>query len=213
MYTTPKTWCWPYSRACDCSPQNPLQSVSFIGRLQVFCGYMRATAYFYNHMAAIRWQLGVGHPPDLLLDIPFLLLAWLTISVGHKSYRPLVSHASCHEDDSHRYPRHPSVCTSGLGMAAMRHSPTLGAMTVVVSLSGYAIINILSQTRLQQSEDQLLESQNLLKQAASIDPLTGGGNRRAFDQTLAREWEQAGRTNAGAVAPGHRCGSLQAGER
>jgi diguanylate cyclase (GGDEF)-like protein len=82
-----------------------------------------------------------------------------------------------------------------IGIAAPRHA-LLGAVSIVGGLAGYALRNVLSQTHLEQSEEQLRASRETLEKAAFNDTLTGVGNRRAFDRIFEREWERARRDNA-----------------
>jgi len=157
------------------------------------CAYSIATG-FYNHVAVIRWQLNMGSSLDVLIDLPLMILAGFAL------------HASAHVGRWSRYVSRSTMMTiqAGisvslplvllvLGVLAIGHSPFEGMVSIVGSLAGYGLRNVLCQVRLRESEDELLESRRIFERAAMIDPLTGVGNRRAFDQALIREWHRADR--------------------
>jgi diguanylate cyclase (GGDEF)-like protein len=161
------------------------------------CGFLwvySIEAAFYNHVVAIRWQFDTGTPWDAMTVLPFLILAGITfLAPGHGLQRPsYVSRSAVRLIQAGISVSLPLVLLT-LGVIAIGHSPILGAISIVGSLAGYGLRNMLSQAQLLESEDQLLESRKVLERAALIDPLTGVGNRRAFDQTLEREWHRAHR--------------------
>jgi diguanylate cyclase (GGDEF)-like protein len=164
---------------------------------RTLCGFLwvyAIEAAFYNHMVAIRWQLDAGTPWDAVTVLPFLVLAASTfLAPGHPLLRPsYVSRSAVRMIQAGISVSLPLVLLT-LGVIAIGHSPVLGAISIVGSLAGYGLRNMLSQAQLLESEDQLLESSRVLERASLIDPLTGVGNRRAFDQTLEREWSRAHR--------------------
>lgn len=149
---------------------------------------------FYNHMAVIRWQLNPGHPVDAVVDIPFLLLSGITLGTSERAVRwsRMVTRSTTRliqAGISFSLP----LLLLGLGIVALAHSTFIGVVSIVGSLVGYGLRNTLFHARLLESEDELLESRSALERAALIDPLTGVGNRRAFDRTLEREWSRADR--------------------
>jgi diguanylate cyclase (GGDEF)-like protein len=164
---------------------------------RTLCGFLLAyliTSCFYNHLMVIRWQLTPGNPLDCVIDVAFLLLAGITFTAS--------DHPS--SGDIHVTRRAIRMIQAGisislplalllLGILIVGHSPVVGVISVVGSMVGYGLRNTLCHIRLLDSEDELRESRGLLEKAALIDPLTGVGNRRAFDQALEREWRRAER--------------------
>jgi diguanylate cyclase (GGDEF)-like protein len=149
---------------------------------------------FYNHMAVIRWQINTGHPVDAVVDIPFLLLSAITLGTPEQAVRwsRIVTRSTTRliqAGISFSLP----LLLLGLGIVALAHSTFIGIVSIVGSLVGYGLRNTLFHARLLESEDELRESRRVLEKAALIDPLTGIGNRRAFDRTLKREWRRADR--------------------
>jgi diguanylate cyclase (GGDEF)-like protein len=149
---------------------------------------------FYNHMAVIRWQLDTGHPVDVVVALPFLLLAGITLGTPEHAVRwsRIVTRSSTRLIQSGISFSLPLLLL-GLGIVPLTHSTVVGIVSVVGSLVGYGLRNTLLHARLLESEDELIESRRVLERAALIDPLTGIGNRRAFDRTLEREWSRADR--------------------
>ncbi|MFZ0500446.1 MAG: GGDEF domain-containing protein [Steroidobacteraceae bacterium] len=164
---------------------------------RTLCGFLwvySIEAGFYNHVVAIRWQLDTGTPWDPMTVLPFLMLAAITfLAPVHPLQRPsYVSRSAVRMIQAGISVSLPLVLLT-LGVIAIGHLPVLGAISIVGSLAAYGLRNMLSQAQLLESEDQLLESRKVLERASLIDPLTGVGNRRAFDQTLEREWSRAQR--------------------
>jgi diguanylate cyclase (GGDEF)-like protein len=152
------------------------------------------TSGFYNHLMVIRWQLDAGSPFDWVVDVPFLLLTGITFNApNHPSWGRI--HVTrwvvrmIHAGISISLP----LALLMLGILVVAHSPVVGVISIVGSLVGYGLRNTLHHVRLQDSEEELLESRRVLERAALIDPLTGIGNRRAFDQALERDWRRAER--------------------
>jgi diguanylate cyclase (GGDEF)-like protein len=149
---------------------------------------------FYNHMVVIRWQLDTGCPEDTVVEIPFLLLSVITLGTPEQAVRwsRVVSRATTRliqAGISFSLP----LLLLGLGIMALAHSTVVGTLSIVGSLVGYGLRNTLFHARLLESEDALIEARSALEKAALIDPLTGIGNRRAFDRMLEREWSRADR--------------------
>jgi diguanylate cyclase (GGDEF)-like protein len=152
---------------------------------------------FYNHLAVLRWQWGMGHSIDSVIDVEFLLLAWIALyGCGDLTQSRYVSRTLMVIIQPGISFSLPLVLVI-LGILAMRHSPGLGIASVVSSLTGYGLRATLSQATLLEAEGKLLESQRVLEEAAMIDSLTGVANRRAFDISLEQEWRRALRKNEG----------------
>jgi diguanylate cyclase (GGDEF)-like protein len=167
----------------------------FYRAVAVFLWSYAGTAAFYNHIVELHWNLSVGSPLDAVVDIPFLILAGLALSTPYQVSEPVrernrIAVTLIQASISTSLP----LVLLILGILAIPRSPTLGVIAAVGSLAGYALRSTLNQARLQESEDRLLESRKVLEQAALIDPLTGVGNRRAFDQALQSEWVRSART-------------------
>jgi diguanylate cyclase (GGDEF)-like protein len=164
----------------------------FYYSLLLYLSVYAITIGFYNHQVTLRWQLSVGQLWDLLPDLPFLVLAICTSrAIAGSVPRPLhLSRPAMMMIQAGISVALPLVLLA-FGLLATVHSPIVGIVAVVGALAGYGLRNMLSQARLMESEERLLNSRKALEQAALIDPLTGIGNRRYFNQTLEREWSRA----------------------
>ena len=165
----------------------------FFKLLGVFLWTYSIASALYNHMTLIR-DLNAGCLLDVVVDVPFLVLVMITFD------------AAAPAGQVSEYVRRPTrrliqagisvslpLLLLALGIIALAHSTAIGVVTIVGSLAGYGLRNTLFHARLLESEEELLESRRLLEVAALVDPLTGVGNRRAFDQALDREWRRAHR--------------------
>ena len=167
----------------------------FFGTLCTFLLTYSIASSFYNHFMVIRWQLNPGNPLDCVIDLSFLLLAGITFKTSHHSswQRRHVSRWVVRMIQAGISISLPLALLI-LGVLVVGHSPVVGVISIVGSMVGYGVRNTLYHVSLQDSEEELRESRKALEKAALIDPLTGVGNRRAFDQALEREWRRAERT-------------------
>ena len=163
----------------------------FFKSLGVFLWTYSMASALYNHMTVI-YDLNAGGLLDVVADVPFLILVVITVR------------ATAPVEQSPQYVRRSArrliqagisvslpLLLLGLGIIALAHSTAVGVITIVGSLAGYGLRNTLFHARLLESEEELLESRRMLEIATRVDPLTGVGNRRAFDQALDREWRRA----------------------
>ncbi|HTX59310.1 MAG TPA: diguanylate cyclase [Verrucomicrobiae bacterium] len=112
-----------------------------------------------------------------------------------------------------------AVCISGIAVAvsnffhhSARDHDAFLALMIGQGIEGWLLFGALAyrlrsiardfareqQRRIEAQAEALAQARELLEQRrlASIDALTGVGNRREFDQALAREWERCARTRA-----------------
>jgi diguanylate cyclase (GGDEF)-like protein len=78
-------------------------------------------------------------------------------------------------------------------MATQRHF-YIGLAAVLFAIAGYGALNILTQSRVLETEESLLAAKQHLERLIGFDALTGVANRYAFDETLEREIVAARRT-------------------
>ena len=165
----------------------------FFKSLGVFLWTYSIASALYNHMTVIH-DLNAGSLLDVVVDVPFLILVVITFDATVP-----VERSSQYVRRSARRLIQAGISVSlpllllALGIIALAHSTAVGVITIVGSLAGYGLRNTLFHARLLESEEELLESRRVLEIATRVDPLTGVGNRRAFDQALDREWRRAQR--------------------
>jgi diguanylate cyclase (GGDEF)-like protein len=162
--------------------------------LAVFLWAYALCAALYNALTlALLEQTGLY---DLLVDIPFLLVAVLALipaaeeseGTAAQTNQPLklfLDNAS---------PILYTLALLALGAANVRGHFALGIVAIVIALVVYALRATTLQSRYMRSERALRVARDQLEQLSLQDPLTGVANRRSFDQALEMEWHRAVRT-------------------
>lgn len=163
---------------------NPAQR-AFFGGLSVYAALYLVTAAFINHLHS---DVYYGQWPDLVIGLPFLILAGLALADRGGASMPV----------SLRFGR--AVRVGGplmLPAALLTVSAVLvGAQPLhaiagcAAAILGYGMRTIWVQVR-------SLDAHDRLEHLARVDQLTGLGNRRQFDESLRREWLRAQRTGQG----------------
>jgi len=136
---------------------------------------------------------------DLLIDVPFLLLALLagtdfndakdTGAIGRKG--PI---ARFMDNGS---PVFYTVALLTLGIHVMHKSFAAGIVGVCTALAVYVIRTTMLQSQYAQSQERLREARDRLEALSLEDGLTKVGNRRFFDRMLDVEWNRAVRAQDG----------------
>ncbi|HWK35091.1 diguanylate cyclase [Sphingomonas sp.] len=162
---------------------------SLFGTLAVFaCAYL-LTAGYINHFAE---DTDYGSYSDLLIDVPFVLLAALAIGRGSERAAPVAVSARLAHLVRAGSPLVLPATLLVVSGVLVPHYPALAVAGFIVATLLTGLRNILVQTR-------SLEEHDRLEQLARVDALTGLANRRQFDETLWREWGRA-RRGHGSIA-------------
>ncbi len=160
---------------------------ALFGTLALFAGSYLAVAGYMNHF---QMDADFGEVPDILIGLPFLLLAWLAsrtapFRAGRRARRApsprfaLLVHAGS--------PLMLPVTLLAVSGPLISRSPGLAVTGLIAALLGYGLRNVLVQIR-------NFDERAHLEQLSRIDALTGLANRREFDETLLREWNRARRS-------------------
>jgi diguanylate cyclase (GGDEF)-like protein len=173
-----------------------LEERAFYRCLALYLSIYALTAAFYNHVVLLGWQANANQLWDLLPDVPSLILAVGIVramrgAIGPRRGAARSTTMMIHAGISISLP----LVLLIFGLLTIHNSPIVGIISVVGALVAYGLRNVLSQARLMESEHNLISSKKALERAAFIDPLTGVGNRRSFDQSFEREWSRAQRTS------------------
>ncbi|AWH22703.1 MULTISPECIES: GGDEF domain-containing protein [Stenotrophomonas] len=155
---------------------------SFFRALALYALLYLGVAYYINHFTA---EQSFGAYNDLLIDVPFLLLAVLALrqapapgGVLHPRLSRLVQAGG---------PMILPLLLLVVGALVVDHARPLALAGFVVATLGFSLRSTLLQI-------DLLEAQARLDQLARQDGLTGVANRRQFDAALTSEWNRARRS-------------------
>jgi diguanylate cyclase (GGDEF)-like protein len=163
----------------------------FFGALAAFtCAYAVIAAY-YNHHVALDVAPDIGTLYDLVIDVPFLILmvlAWMGPTRISQTLDPPLGLVRFVRSGS---PLLLALAVLVVALLLLRQHFALGVTGVLIALLGYGLRSILSQVHQIQMEDTLRQDRTMLAEMAMRDSLTGIPNRRAFEETLHREWRQA----------------------
>jgi len=161
--------------------------------LAAFTGLYAIIAAYYNHHVALHVMPNFGSLYDLMIDVPFLLLAAMaarTPAQAKAEPRPPIGFVRFVRSGS---PLLLALSVLVVALFLLRPRFNLGVAGIIVAVLGYGLRSILGQVRHIETEDRLREDQTKLADLALRDGLTGIPNRRAFDEALAREWRAAQR--------------------
>ncbi len=161
-------------------------SREFFGTLATFAFAYLLTAFYINHLAPA--SAGYGDVIDLVIDVPFLLLA--VLAGRRRSIAGMKPPARLTHVVRAGSPLLLPVILLVVSSFILRSHPNLAVIGFVVATLGYGLRSVLAQVR---SFEQAHEFSEL----ARIDPLTGLANRRQFDEVLHREWQRARRSGEG----------------
>jgi len=157
----------------------------FFRALAAFAWVYMGVAAYINHVAT---DANYGGLVDLVIDLPFLLLAWLALRRGDavamdtprrlalavRAGSPLILPAALLVVSALMVRSHPHLAVVGFALATL----------------GSGLRGVVMQVRAMERQDQL----DVL---ARVDALTGVANRRQFDQVLQSEWSRARRSGQG----------------
>jgi diguanylate cyclase (GGDEF)-like protein len=154
--------------------------------LTLFAFVYLASAAYINHFQV---DTDFGGPSDLVIDLPFLLLAGLALG------RPATARPALRARPSPAFvlfvqAGSPLMLPATLLVVSallVSHRPALATVGFVTALAGYGLRTIFVQMRGAGERDRL-------DALSRKDALTGLANRRQFDATLRGEWNRARRT-------------------
>ncbi|MFK2878309.1 GGDEF domain-containing protein [Rhodanobacter hydrolyticus] len=167
----------------------------FFGVLVIYAVSYALVAFYYNHHVAMDVAPRTGSLYDLVVDVPFMLLAVSSLAPPLKG----MSKSSLVPARFVRTASPQLLALSVLVVAIflMQHRFVLGAAGVVATLLGSGLRGVLGEVRRAQIEAQLRDDQERLVELAHIDVLTGVANRRAFEEAYARMYAAAIRNRRG----------------
>lgn len=155
---------------------------TFFRALAIYAVAYLIVAYYINHYTSGD---AFGAYNDLLIDLPFLLLALLALSQAPAPV--FVPHPRMARTVQAAGPMILPLLLLVVGTLVVDHARPLAVTGFVVATLGFGLRSILLQV-------DLMERQASLDQLARQDGLTGVANRREFDALLLAEWNRARRS-------------------
>ena len=168
-----------------------LRQRHLFGTLAAFTWLYAIAAAYYNHHVAMDVAPDIGSLYDLVIDIPFLvfmIIAWRIPLRIAQTRNPPISLTRFVRTGS---PLLLALSVLAIALLLLRSRFNLGVAGIVVAVLGYGLRSILSQVKQIETEDRLRNDRTLLTELALRDGLTGVPNRRAFEETIEREWRLA----------------------
>lgn len=144
--------------------------------------YLLAAA-FVNHVQA---DAPYGSLGDLVIDVPFLLLAALAL-VARPTIAPRAASEGFVRIVRVGSPLMPIVSLMAISALLADARPDAAVAGCIAAMIAYAARTMLAQM-------QSLAERERLERLTRYDGLTGLANRRAFDEALSREWRRAERS-------------------
>ncbi|WP_285318343.1 GGDEF domain-containing protein [Stenotrophomonas maltophilia group sp. Smal35] len=151
---------------------------SFFRALALYALAYLLVAYYINHYTS---EDSFGAYNDLLIDLPFLLLALLALS--HTPLPAALPHPRLARTVQAAGPMILPLLLLVVGTLVVDHARPLAVSGFVVATLGFGVLQV-----------DLMERQASLDQLARQDGLTGVANRREFDALLLAEWNRARRS-------------------
>ncbi|MEE4454096.1 GGDEF domain-containing protein [Novosphingobium resinovorum] len=155
------------------------QRAPFFRAITVYAvAYLLCAGYINHFQSAAAY----GGWTDLLIDLPFALLAWHALGAGYRQGLGPAANAQALA----RIVRAGGpllIPASLLTVSALlvSYDPVIAISGCIAASLGYGLRTMLVQLR-------NFEEQDELARLSHVDALTGIANRRRFDEVLAREW-------------------------
>jgi diguanylate cyclase (GGDEF)-like protein len=171
-----------------------LRQRHFFGTLAGFTCLYGVMAAYYNHHVAMDVAPNIGSMYDGIVDIPFLAFILMTVREPSRIPKAINPSPALVRFVRIGSPLLLSLSVLAVALLLLRTRFNLGVAGILVAVLGYGLRSILSQVRQIETVDELRHDRSALAELALRDTLTGVGNRRAFDESIEREWRLALRT-------------------
>ncbi|WP_232475876.1 GGDEF domain-containing protein [Flavisphingomonas formosensis] len=154
------------------------ESRRFFATLVLYGAPYMATAFYINHY---QMEVDYGGTMDLLIDLPFLLLAAIVLrGVPAAAQAPAVPQRLERAVRAGSPLMLPAMLMMVSSLLVFQH-PALAIIGFIAATLGYGVRNVLVQMR-------SFDEQDKLAHLSLVDALTGLPNRRRFDERLTDEW-------------------------
>lgn len=152
---------------------------TFFRSMMIYALVYLVCAAYINH---VEGASGYGHWPDLIINVPFMLLLWLTLSARTRRVeRPVTTPRAFARVVRAGGPLAIPLTLLTVSGLLVYYDPGMAITGCIAASLGYGLRTVLVQLRNFEEQDQLTR-------LSHIDALTGIANRRRFDEVLALEW-------------------------
>lgn len=165
------------------------RSRALYAALAVYTSIYFGVAFFYNHHVVATLQMSAGSRYDVLVGLPFLAFVLATVPVYDAS--PPMSAARARRFAAAVPPFFLTITVVVVAALAARHSFGFGIACTILAILGYGVRSTLQQVHHIGAARTAEQDRDAMAHLAWRDPLTGIGNRRAFDAALHLEWDRA----------------------
>lgn len=159
----------------------------FFRSLTIYACVYLVTASFINHLHSDSYY---GNPPDLVISVPFMLLAALALGEPQRSGPLHAPSSALVRAVNAASPLMLPATLLVVSAALVRGHPVLAIAGCAIAILAYGLRSILIQMR-------SLDDRDILERLSRVDELTGLANRRQFDEHLRHEWARARRSGEG----------------
>lgn len=162
------------------------------GALSVYAVLYCVVAAYYNHHVVAGLGLAAGTPYDVLVGVPFLAFVLAALVPDRQApVPPWLSSPRLLRFAVALPPFFMVITVVVVGAVAARQAFGFSITCMVLAVLGYGIRSTLQQAHHMDAARAAERDRDALAVLAWRDPLTGIGNRRAFDSALYVEWQRA----------------------
>ncbi len=159
--------------------------------LLVYTGLYFGVALFYNHhvVATLGFEAGSGY--DVLVGLPFMAFVLAALAFDPDMPAPRRAAPRLLRFAVVVPPFFMTITVVVVAALAARHTFQFGIACAILAILGYGIRSTLQQVHHIGAARVAERDRDAMADLAWRDPLTGIGNRRAFDAALHLEWDRA----------------------
>lgn len=167
------------------------RSRALYAALTIYTGIYMAVAVYYNHQVVVAQGLAAGTRYDVMVAVPFMAFVLVALLVDPDAPAPRPAAPRLLRFAAAVPPFFLTITVVVVAALAARNTFQLGIACTILTILGYGIRSTLQQVHHIGAARLAERDRDAMADLAWRDPLTGIGNRRAFDAALHLEWDRA----------------------